>query len=272
MYVYVRQRSAHIVPGLVLGIGLGFLVLPTFVVIPLSLNGGDFLILPPSPVSIRWYEALLGEPAWTGAIARSILLGAGAATLATVVGLAAAWYLAPRRTFATRAIWLVAVSPILMPPIVLAIGSFIAYSALRIEGSLPALVLTHAVLGVPFPVVLGTVAIARLDRRIELAARGLGASPARVMFHVTIPRLLPTIAASWALAFLVSLDEVVITSFLLPRGLGTTLPIQLYTQLQTALTPQIAAVSGLLIAVAFTFTLVIGGRMLVGQRRTGDAI
>ncbi len=249
---------------LMLGAGLVFLVAPTLLVIPLSFSANDYLTFPPSGYSLRWYEAFLTDPRWINAFERSVILSALGATLAVAAGMLAAWYIENHRNPVTSTIRTVAVSPIVLPPIVLAIGTFIAFSKIGLYGSPLALILVYAALGLPFAIALGGVAIRRLDRRLEMAAQGLGASPAQVARHITVPRLAPTIVAAWLLAFLTAFDEVVITNFLLPRGLGNTLAMELYSELRNALTPLVAAVSGVLIAAAIVLTFV-GGWRLVGR-------
>lgn len=256
----------RIAPTVVVTAGLLFLVAPTMVVLALSLNGGDYLRFPPRELSLRWYGVFLGDQHWTGALWRSTILASVAASLATAIGTGAAWHFVHAPGIVARFVRVIAISPILLPPIVLGVGSFVAYSNLGLYGNPIALVLTHTVLGVPYALTLGGIAISRLDKRLEMAARGLGASPFRTAIVITLPRLAPTLATSWGLAFLTSFDEVVITSFILPRGLGSTLPIQLMSQLQSALTPLIAAVSGVLVLAAVGAAIIGGWRLVPGRR------
>jgi ABC-type spermidine/putrescine transport system permease subunit II len=250
--------------SLVLVTGLVFLVLPTLLVIPLSFSSSDFLTFPPAGFSLRWYATFVADPRWLGAFERSVLLSATGATIASVVGMLAAWVIVAHRNLGTAAILTIAISPIVLPPIVLAIGAFVAFAKIGLYGSPIGLILVYSVLGLPYAVSLGAVAIRRLDRRLEMAARGLGAPPWRVAVHITIPRLIPTIVAAWLLAFLTAFDEVVITNFLLPRGLGNTLAMELYSELRNALTPLVAAVSGVLIGGAVILTL-LGAWRFVGR-------
>lgn len=256
--------ASRLVSLAILAIGLVFLVLPTLLVIPLSFSSGDFLTFPPAGYSTRWYETVVADPRWLGALERSVALSALGATVATATGMLGAWFIEKHRNPLTALVRTIAVSPIVLPPIVLAIGTFIAFSRIGLYGSPVGLILVYAALGLPYAVALGSVAISRLDQRIEMAARGLGATPARVAWHVTIPRLVPTIVAAWLLAFLTAFDEVVITNFLLPRGLGNTLAMELYSELRNALTPLVAAVSGILIGAAVLLTL-LGGWRFVGR-------
>ena len=257
-------RSRVLQLGMLASVAI-FLVGPTVLVLWLSFSANELLMYPPSGFTIRWYEEFAGDNAWTGALFRSVTFAGVAATLSTLIGILAAWRLARSNHWLVTAFRMTSVSVLIMPPVILAVGSFISYSTVRLYGNPAALILTYTLLGLPYSLVLGEIAFRRLDRNLELAARGLGAGPARVAAHVTVPLLGPTIATAWGLAFLTAFDEVVITSFILPQGTGSTFAIQLFAQLQQGLTPVIAAASGVVIAAVFVAVGLGGWRYVAGQ-------
>src|SRR5207302_314111 len=113
--VFLRSVSL-----LILAAGLLFLVLPTLLVIPLSLSSGNFLTFPPPGYSFRWYETFLTDTRWVGALERSVVLSALGATIAAMTGMLGAWFIEKHRSPVTALVRTVAVSPIVLPPIVLA--------------------------------------------------------------------------------------------------------------------------------------------------------
>jgi ABC-type spermidine/putrescine transport system permease subunit II len=258
------SRGLMVATVLVMGV---FLVGPTLLVPWFSVSQNELLIYPPTGFTTHWYTEFAADGSWTGALLRSLLFASISASAATLFGTLAAWRLARMNSLVVNVVRAASVSVLVMPPVVLAVGSFIAYSNVRLYGNPIALILTYTALGLPFPILLGDVALRRIDRNLELAARGLGAGPARVAIHVIVPLLAPTMLTAWGLAFLTAFDEVVITSFILPQGTGTTFAIQLFAQLQQGLTPVIAAASGVVIAIAFVAAGAGGWRYVAQQVR-----
>ena len=139
--------------------------------------------------------------------------------------------------------------PLIVPTIVYALGLYRLYAWLGWLDTLGGVVLAHAVTGLPYVVILVTTALAAIDRRLEPAARSLGASPAQVLGRVLLPLLRPAVLSGTLLAFVHSWDELVIVLFIAGRRVFT-LPRRMWDGINDALDPSLAAVATILIIVS----------------------
>jgi putative spermidine/putrescine transport system permease protein len=225
---------------------LAFLVLPVFIVLPMSFSDSQYLEFPPRAWSLRWYRAYLGSADWMAATRVSLLAALLATALATPLGLAAAWGLHRAGGRTARLIRTALVAPLVVPVIILAIGVFYLYVRLGLVNTLAGLVLAHAALALPFVLVLIDAGLRRIDLDQERVARSLGAPPLRAFATVVLPQLERSLVAAALLAFITSLDEVVVALFV-SGGPMATLTRRMFTGLRDQVDPTIAAVSSLLI-------------------------
>ncbi len=231
-----------------------FLVLPLVLAVPLSLTASEFMSFPPRGVSLRWYEEFFTDSRWTGPTAFGLGLGAASATLATIIGGLAAWPLARSEFRGRTVISALLGAPLVVPAISVAVGAFIVWANLRMLGSPIALVGTHVVLSAPIVLLIMGAALIEFDGTHIGAARTLGAGGLSVVRRIVMPQILPSIVAAWLFAFITSLDEVVITSFLLTAGQVPTLAVFIFAQVHWSSSPAIAASSVVLVVIA----LVVG--------------
>jgi putative spermidine/putrescine transport system permease protein len=238
---------------------------PTVLVVALSFGSSELIQFPPDAFTTRWYAALVSDPAWSEAAVRSMLVGCVSAGLAAVVGTAAAVAVVRGAFPGRRLVELGSLVPMIVPPVVLAVGGYQWFLDLQLVGSLWGLALLHAVVAIPFVVLVVSASLYRADPALELASASLGAGPVRTFVRVTLPLLLPAIAVGAFFAFLSSLDEVVIALFLVGPT-EPTLPLQVYGELATGLTPTVAAVTSaqLLLVV---FLVVVWFVVRRGRRR-----
>lgn len=229
---------------------LAFLLFPVLLVFPVSLNDSLLLDFPPKKLSARWYEELLDDEAWREATVRSVIAAVVAAVVATTVGAAAAMALVRGRFPGKSLLRLTIITPMVVPVIVLAIGVYDLYSDLHLTGSAVGVGVAHAVLGLPLVVLVMSAAIQNLDETLEQAARTLGATRAQAFRRITLPGLRGALAASAVLVLATSFDEVVIAIFI--AGGGETLPVLIFNQLETEITPVIAAMSSVLVILVIT--------------------
>lgn len=206
--------------------------------------------------SLRWFEALavnerLLEAAWL-----SLRIGAAAATLATLLGLALGWVLARHGRFRGRPLFgVLAGAPLVLPEVVMGLALLLLFVGLQALTGWPAqrgavtVWLAHAALGMAYVAVLVQARLAGLDPALEEAAADLGASPAVVFRTITLPLIAPSLAAGWLLAFTLSLDDVVLASFVSGPG-ATTLPVYLFSQLRLGMTPEANALALVMLALA----------------------
>ena len=258
-------RRVQLVYGLIV---VAYVIVPMLLAIPLSLTASEFMTFPPRGTSGRWYQEFFTDPAWTRPASFSLVLAATSATVATAVGGLAAWPLA-RRSFRGRNLIAAALgAPLVVPAISVAVGSYLVWASLRLLGSPIALVATHVALTAPFVLLVVGAALAEFDETHISAARTLGAGPFAVARRVVLPQVLPSIVAAWLFAFIASLDEVVITEFLLTPGQVQTLAVYIFSQVRSSISPAIAVSSVVLAALAVGAAIVL--TRLDALRQHGD--
>ncbi|KYO54792.1 ABC transporter permease [Tistrella mobilis] len=239
-----------------------FLVAPLVAILPLAFTSSVFLTYPIPEFSTRWFEELATAAVWQRSIVNSLIIGTGATLLATVLGTAASLGLRNRRLpFAgiARTLFLL---PMVVPAVVLGVGMQVLFVRLGIASSYLGVIVAHAVVAIPFVVVSVTGALAGIDRRVELAALSLGASPVTVFRRVTLPLAMPGVASGAVLAFATSLDEVVLTLFVAGPN-QRTLARQMFSTIRENISPAIAAA-------AFVFivgTILVALAMATMKRR-----
>jgi len=241
----------------------GFLVLPILAILPAAFNAKSFLTLPPESWSVRWWGVFFADGSWRRALATSLEVAVLATLAATSLGTAAALGIA-RLEGRLRAILLgLFVGPVVVPAIVLAVALYSAARSLGLVGTLAALVIGHTMLALPYAALNVGVSLAALDRRLLLAAEGLGAAPLHIFRTVTLPLILPGILGGAVFAFVTSFDEVVLSVFLSGPA-QKTLPVRIWEEVRVELTPVIAVAAALMIGLAL---LCWALRSAVGERR-----
>ncbi len=231
-----------------------FLLAPVLLVVPMSFSADAFLVWPPSGFSTRWYIALARDTGLLEAARNSLLLAVLVCGAALALALPAALVLA-RGQFPGQAAMVALLSaPLLLPTIVLALALLIVFVSYGLLGSWPGLLLAHLLVALPYAIRVLMTAVATLPPAVEEAAASLGAAPWPVFRRVTLPLMLPGVAAATAIVFLVSFDEVVISLFVVGPQL-TTLPVALFHYVESRTDPLVAAVSALL--VVFTLAIVL---------------
>lgn len=231
------------------GIGaLVFLCLPVLIVVPMSFSSATSLRFPPEGFSMRWYAQVFGDPRWVQAMQTSLVLALLSSTLALVLGGLAAYGLTRGRFRGRMTIQSNFIAPMIIPSVITAVALYFALAHIGMLGSFAGLLLGHTLLGVPYVVLIMSVAIRSFDIRIEDVAFTLGASWFTMFRRVLIPNLLPSTAAAWIFAFVTSFDEVVVTTFI--GGIHETVPKRMFNDLVMQVNPSITAIATLLIVVS----------------------
>lgn len=235
------------------GAVLFFLILPIFVIVPLSFNSQPFFTFTPEMLtfqadaySLRWYNEIIENPNWVLAIKNSFIIGIFATIVATVLGTTAAVGLASPEMPFKRSITALLLSPMIVPLIIIAAGMFFFYTRFGLVGTYPGLIIAHAALGVPFVIVTVTATLVGFDRSIYNAALSLGASPLRAFKDVVLPLIRPGVVSGALFAFVTSFDEVVLVLFLAGPD-QRTIPRQMFSGLREQINPTILAVATLLV-------------------------
>ncbi len=227
-----------------------YLVLPSFVVMPISLSeAGDFT-LDTARMSLVLFRQFFGSEQWMSALLNSLVIATAASILATAAGIPAAYAFSRGHFRGKSIVQMAVISPLFVPVIVIALGLYFLAAKLGIQGQMPMMILAHAMYGMPFVVVMILSGLTQLDPALERAAMLMGASSLRVFLQVVLPQLKVAIFGSLLFAFLASFDEVVIAWFL--NGPSTiTLPVRMYSSIMWENTPVIAAVSTMLTLLSF---------------------
>ena len=224
---------------------LTFLLVPVLIVVPMSFSSASTLAFPPRGFSLRWFESLLSDPAWTEAFFTSLTIAAISATAATFLAGLSMYGLERGMSRWRTAAESNLMAPLIVPGIVTAIALYFSFAQFLLLGTYTGIVIAHTILAVPFVMmVLGT-ALRSLDIRLEQVAWSLGASWSQTAVRVLLPNLAPSLLASWIFAFVISFDEVIVTSFI--AGPIHTVPKKMYNELLLGVTPTITAVATLLI-------------------------
>lgn len=260
---------------LAVGLVYGFLLLPVLMTGWSSVATSPMLTFPPRGFTLDWYQAIPGE--FVNALKVSLEVGLVTTVVATLVGVPAALAIARGRFPGRALISLFCLSPLMVPTLVIGVASFQFWAqasevvGFNPGGTLWGIALAQAAFTVPYVVRAALIGQANFDPSLEEAALGLGASPARVFFKITLPLLMPGITSGAIFAFLMSLDDVPVALFM-GGGAATTLPVKIFTSIQFSLAPYIMAVATLLMTVSLILMLALdrsfGLDKFFGIRRT----
>ena len=246
----VGQRKIDGMWLMVVGIAvLFFLILPTLIVIPMSFSGASFLEFPPTSFSLRWYEAYFSSPQWMSATKTSLIAAIMTTAIATPLGSICAYGLHCSTPRIRSIAQVLVIMPIVVPVILMAVGVFSLYAKLGLNYTLTGIVIAHTALALPFVIVTVMAGLQNYDFDQELAARSLGASRAVALWTITVPQVKFSIQTGAFLAFITSLDEVVI-SMMVSGGDNATITRRMFNSLRDQLDPTIAAISTCLIFVS----------------------
>ncbi|TCU12641.1 ABC transporter permease [Rhizobium sullae] len=232
---------------------IAFLIAPLVAILPLAFTSSVFLTYPIPAWSMRWFGELVTADAWSRSIINSLIVGFGTTAVSLTLGTAASLGLRHRMLFLSGALKTLFLLPMVVPAVVLGVGMQVLFVRLGIANSYIGVIVAHTVVAIPFVVVSVSAALAGIDKRVELAAQSLGASPATALRRITFPLAMPGIISGAVLAFATSLDEVVLTLFVAGPN-QRTLARQMFSTIRENISPAIAAAALILIA----GTVVIG--------------
>jgi putrescine transport system permease protein len=242
----MRKVSAFNLAAIALGIA--FLYLPIAVLVIYSFNASR-LVTVWGGWSTRWYAELLHDEALLDSAFISIRLALTAATAATILGTLAALVLVRFGRFRGRLLFASMIyAPLVMPEVITGLSLLLLFVAIAVDRGFWTVAIAHTTMAMCFVTVIVQSRLVDFDTSLEEAAMDLGAPPLRTFFAVTLPLILPAIAAAWMLAVALSLDDLVIASFTTGPG-ATTLPIRIYSQVRLGVKPEMNAVCSIMVAV-----------------------
>lgn len=239
-----------------------YIAIPILVTLVMSFNDASMIRFPISQWSLKWYQDFLGSPQWVDALENSLIIAIGTTVLSTVSGVLAAWVF-ERYTFPGKnALYIGIMMPLFMPGVVLGLGVAIAFGGLdiggfAIYGSRGLVMLAHSLWAMPLVFMLMEATFRTIDHRIVEASYDLGAKPLRTFFEIVVPSVSTGIISAALFAFVISLNEFVMSLFLTNRDTQT-LPVLMWLSLRSAGTPRLAVAAVILACAVFaSLTLIL---------------
>ena len=230
-----------------------FLYLPIAVMALMAFNASPLYALP-FQFSTEWFEALATDDVLLTAARNSALIAVATAVLATLLGTAAAVALHRARFPGRDTLRVLLLPPIAIPWLITGTAMLLFFFWTGIGRGLHAMLIGHVALAIPYVVLVVNTGLSGVRRDLEEAAKSLGSTPLHAFFAVTLPLLLPSVIAAALFAFAVSLDQFVISYFLATPGV-VTLPVQIYAAIRKGFTPEINAVSTILLGASMVIIL-----------------
>jgi putative spermidine/putrescine transport system permease protein len=256
-----QQRVLAWAGGTVVVLILGFILMPAIVVGIAAFNAKSILAFPPESLSLRWFQKALAYEDFRAGVRNGAIVMLWASCIALIVGAGFA-YVIDRYEFRSKAtLESILLSPLVIPHFTIGLGLLILSAQLGVGRGYSIVVLTHVILVLPFVLRSVYVSLRNLDRRLELAAASLGATPTRVLLTVTLPLLLPGLFSGWLFAAILSFNEFTASLFVTAQRTQT-LPVAMYNYVREFADPSMAAISVLYIAA--TALLLIVANMFLG--------
>jgi putrescine transport system permease protein len=262
----MRGNSRFIVS--ILAFGYAFLYIPLLSVIVYSFNDSSLGTVW-GGFSTRWYGELMQNDQVLTALFLSLKIGVSAATLATLMGTLAGMALARFGRFRGRNLLTgMVMSPMVMPEVITGLALLLLFVSLQQLIGWPGqrgfgtITIAHTTFAIAYVAVIVQSRLSAMDRSLEEAAMDLGGRPFRVVVDITLPLIAPAMLAGWLLAFTLSLDDLVLASFVSGPG-GSTLPMLIFSKVKLGVTPDINALATLIILFVSVGVLIAWG---IGRR------
>jgi putrescine transport system permease protein len=231
-----------------LTLGFAFLYLPMLILIIYSFNGGRNVAIW-AGFSTKWYGELFRDQAFLDAAWVTLRVGLMSSTLATILGTMAAYVIVRGGRFKGRTVMSgMLYAPIVMPEVITGLSLLLLFIAIGLDRGLVTIVLAHTTFTMCFVSVVVSSRLVTFDQSLEEAALDLGCTPWDAFKSVTLPIIAPAVISGWLLAFTLSLDDLVLASFVSGPS-STTLPIKIFSAVRLGVSPKINALSTLMIAI-----------------------
>ncbi|RZS94255.1 ABC transporter permease [Cuneatibacter caecimuris] len=261
------MRNRTKLPAVFLAAVMAVMYLPILMVVIYSFNASKLTAIW-GGFSLDWYGKLFQDREIREALVNSLVVGGLSCLAAAVIGTLGALGNSRLRLRSKGAVEYIATLPIMIPEIILGMVFLAFFSLLDLPNGMLTLVIAHTAFCIPYIYMMVKARLVGMDHSLEEAARDLGATPVRTFFTVTLPLLLPAVASGCLLAFAMSFDDVIISIFVTGPKV-TTLPVKIYTQMKTGVTPEINALCTVMLGVTVMVLLLSGLFRRLG-RRTGQ--
>ncbi len=231
-----------------LTLGFAFLYLPMVILVIYSFNASK-LVTVWAGFSTRWYGSLIQNDAFLAAAWVTLRVAVLSSTIATVLGTMAAYVMVRAGRFHGRTLFAGMIyAPLVMPEVITGLSLLLFFIAIGMDRGIFTIVLAHTTFSMCYVSVVVSARLVSFDRSLEEAALDLGCNPLRAFLLVTLPIIAPAVISGWLLAFTLSLDDLVIASFTAGPS-ATTLPIRIFSAVRLGVSPEINALSTIMIAI-----------------------
>ncbi|MFY2823084.1 ABC transporter permease [Ruegeria sp. MALMAid1280] len=231
-----------------LTLGFAFLYIPMIILIIFSFNEGK-LVTVWAGFSTKWYGEVVQNQAFLDAAWVTVRVAVFSSTLATILGTAAAYVLVRGGRFFGRTLFSGMIyAPLVMPEVITGLSLLLLFIGIGLDRGILTIVLAHTTFSMCFVSVVVSSRLVTFDQSLEEAALDLGCSPAQAFRLVTLPIIAPAVISGWLLAFTLSLDDLVIASFTSGPS-ATTLPIKIFSAVRLGVSPEINALSTIMIGI-----------------------
>lgn len=227
------------------------MILPALIIIPQAFTSLNYFVFPVEEFSLKWFDKFFSNEQWIVGLQRSLMIAIVAAVVATALGTMAAFAM-NRLEFKGKSLFMgIMISPMVVPVVVIGVALYASFAPLGLTNTFLGLILAHALLGIPMVFVTMLSGFANVNENLELAAMSMGSTPMGAFFKVTLPTVRTSLISSALFAFVTSLDEVVVTTFI--SGANTkTLTMVMWENIRTNIDPTLA------VAAVFMIILTLG--------------
>ena len=242
----IKKRSWFNKLALVLG--FAFLYIPILLLVFYRFNESR-LVTVWAGFSTKWYGELLQNDGILNAAVVTIKVALISSTLATILGTMAGFSMVRFGRFRGRTLFNGMIyAPLVMPEVITGLSLLLMFVAISLNRGMWTITLAHTTFSMCYVGVVVQSRLSSFDRSIEEAAMDLGCTPLKTFFVITLPLIMPAVLSGWLLSFTLSLDDLVIASFTTGPG-ATTLPMKIYSMVRLGVTPEINAISTILIGI-----------------------
>jgi putrescine transport system permease protein len=266
-----RRSNAFLLSLMVFG--YAFLYMPIIILIAFSFNDSQ-VITTWTGFSLRWYYALLSNEIILNAAFLSLKIAFMAANFAVIIGTVGALVIVRFKGFRGKTFLNgLVTAPLVMPEVMSGLAILLLFVVLQQmvgwpkERGITTITLGHITIAVAYVLVIVRTRLSDFDNQLEEAALDLGARPLTVFFRITLPLIMPSLISGWLLAFTLSLDDVVIASFLSGPG-ATTLPMVVFSSVRFGLSPEINALATIIVSIVATGVIIAAWVNLKATRLT----
>lgn len=234
---------------------IGVLLLPIIAFVPMAFTSSNFLSFPPPGYSLRWFHEYFASPVWIAATLRSFGIGLISACATLLISAPAAYGIARSPSRLSGVLFILFLSPIVVPSIVTAVALFYLFAQIGLVATDLGIAIGHTVGGIPLALVILLATLRGYDWRLNQAAATLGANRSRTLARVTVPLLSGGLFAAFIFGFLHSFEELTVALFV-GGGMRTTLPRQMWDDVLLQISPTLAAASVIVLAIVTLLFLI----------------